>query len=385
MTLPPIPVAAPVLNGNERRYVLDCLDTNWISTRGDYVPRFEAAFAQTVGARRAVACSTGTAALHLSLLALGVGPGDEVIVPALTFVATANAVAYVGARPVIADIDPDTWALDPAGLPALIGPHTRALIPVHLYGHPAPMEAIRALAAGAGIAIIEDAAQAHGASYQGRPSGSLGDLGCFSFFGNKAITCGQGGMVTTDDAALAGRMRHLANSGMAPDRPYWHDCLGFNYRMTNIEAAIGLAQVERLDWHLARRREVAAWYRERLGTLPGVRFQRQDPQVGHGHWMVNVRLLGAGPGDIAACRQALAEQGIETRVGFPPLHTLPPYLGLGTPPRPVAETVSRESLTLPTHAALTEGDVERVCQGLAAWLDAWPGPDRSGRRSGPGA
>ncbi|HCS90689.1 MAG: DegT/DnrJ/EryC1/StrS family aminotransferase [Thiohalocapsa sp. PB-PSB1] len=368
MTSDSIPVAAPVLNGNERRYVLDCIDSGWISTHGAYVPRFEQAFAEHIGCRHAIGCSNGTAALHLCLAALDIGPGDEVIVPTLTYVATANAVRYLGARPVFVDVEPDIWTLAPVAFAAAVGPRTRAVIPVHLYGHPAAMPEILDIARATGIAVIEDAAQAQGTSLAGRMAGSLGTLAAFSFFGNKTLTCGQGGMVTTDDDRLAERLRHLARVAMHPDRPYWHDEVGYNYRLTNIQAAIGLAQLEQVHWHLERRRAVAAGYRERLAHLPQVRFQQQRADVRHGHWMVNVRIDAADADSIVACRLALSERGVETRVGFPPLHLLPPYAEATPSSFPVAEAVSRESLTLPTHAALTPSQLDRVCDGLAAFL-----------------
>ena len=276
-----IPVAAPALDGNEKAYVLDCLESTWISSTGKYLDRFEADFAEFCGVRHAVACSNGTTALHLALVALGVGPGDEVIVPTLTFVATANTVTYCGARPVFVDIDAETWYIDPAAIEAKITPRTKGIIAVHLFGHPADMKAIGTVASRHGLWVMEDAAQAHGAEIGGRRTGSLGDIATFSFFGNKIITTGEGGMVTTSDDDLAKRMRLLRTHGMDPDRRYWHPVIGYNYRMTNVTAAIGVAQLERVQWQLARRQELAGWYRDALGRTGVLTCQAEKDWDGH--------------------------------------------------------------------------------------------------------
>lgn len=363
-----IPVAKPALNGNERRYVLDCMDTTWISTRGAYVERFENAFAAATGSRHAVSCANGSAALHLCLLALGIGPGDEVIVPTLTFVATANAVTYTGAKPVFVDVDANHWCLDLQAVKAKLTSRTKAIIPVHLYGHLADMDAIMTLAGEYKLAVVEDAAQAHGASCNGRKTGTLGHIAAFSFFANKTLTCGQGGMVTTADAQLAERVRHIANVGLTPDREYWHDMVGFNYRITNLEAAIGLAQTERFDYHLAQRHRVVSRYRKRLADIAGLHLQEIRQGVISGNWMVNVLLSGANTQIIRICRAHLDAQGIETRTGFPPVHRMPPYAGDGTTELPVAERISRESLTLPTYADLGDNDIDFICTQLQVFL-----------------
>src|ERR1043166_3869860 len=222
-----IPVAAPSLEGNEERYVLDCLKSTWISSTGAYIERFESAFAEFCGVKHASSCSNGTTALHLALLALGVGPGDEVIVPTLTFVATANAVVYCGGRPVFVDVQPDTWNIDPALIEAKITPRTKGIIVVHLFGHSVDMDPVASIARRRGLFVVEDAAQAHGAEYKGKRVGSLGDVATFSFFGNKIITTGEGGMVVTNDAAIASRIGLLKNHGMDPDRRYWHPIVGY--------------------------------------------------------------------------------------------------------------------------------------------------------------
>src|SRR5215207_70189 len=320
-----IPVAAPVLAGREKEYVADCMESGWISSAGRYVELFEAEFAKFCGVRHAVSCCNGTAALHLSLAALGVGPGDEVIVPTLTFVATANAVTYCGARPVFADSEPETWNLDPAQVAAKVTPRTKGIVAVHLYGNPAEMDTLRALASRHGLFLVEDAAEAHGALHRGRRAGSLGDLAAFSFYGNKIIATGEGGMVVTDDDALAARVRLLRGQGMDPERRYWFPVVGYNYRMMNIPAAIGLAQLERAGWHTARRREVAAGYRRLLGNVPGLSWQAERDWARHAFWMFTI-LLGDEAADGRDRLMArLLEEGVETRPVFYPLHSLPPY------------------------------------------------------------
>jgi perosamine synthetase len=365
-----LPVAAPMFVGNEREYVLDCIDSSWISSTGQYIGRFEEAFARFCGVRHAVACSNGTTALHLALVALGIGPGDEVIVPTLTFVATANAVRYCGATPVFVDCDPDTWTMNPAEVEAKSGPNTKGIIVVHLFGHPADMDAIDAIARRRGLFVLEDAAQAHGAEVNGRRAGSLGRLATFSFFGNKIITTGEGGMVTTDDDDLAARMRQLKSHGMDPNRKYWFPVVGYNYRMTNVAAAIGLAQIEKIDWHLERRREVAEWYKERLRNVPGIAWQAERSWARHVWWMFTVVLDEQLAIDRDAIMAKLAVEGIETRPMVIPLHQLPPYLDAAAGQVfPVADHLGRRAINLPTWARMSRADVVRVCDAFEAALE----------------
>lgn len=361
-TRPPdfIPVYTPVLNGREEKYVLDAVRSGWISSLGSYVTRFEEAFARFCGVRHAVSVSNGTVAIHLALHALGIGPGDEVIVPSLTFVATANAVHYTGATPVFADVDPVTWCLDPADVRRRITPRTRAILPVHLYGHPAPMPELQALADEHGLLLIEDAAEAHGAAIGGRRVGGWGRIATFSFYANKIITTGEGGMVTTDDDALAARCRLLRDHAMPPHRRYWHDEVGFNYRMTNLQAAVGVAQMERIDSFIRRKREIAARYRKELAGMAGVTFAAEQPGYTNVYWMVSV--LVAAPYALSRDEliPALRARGIDSRPFFHPLDTLPPYLS--ATPRPVALHLSRCGLNLPSSPALTDAQVAYVCQ-----------------------
>ena len=284
------PVAAPDLSGNELDYVTECLSSSWISSQGRFIEEFENRVAEFVGARFAVATCNGTAALHIALLALGLKPGDEVIVPTLTYVATANAVTFCGARPVFADIDAQTWNLNPNSVCRLITPKTRGILPVHLYGLPCDLGPILETARRHGLWVVEDAAEALGASYANRVVGSFGEAAIFSFFGNKIVTTGEGGMVVTNDPDLAERLRLLRGQGMDPKRRYWHPMVGFNYRMTNIAAAIGVAQMERVNGLLAARRRVATWYQEELADCPGLSFQFVQPPSTSVFWMVGVVL-----------------------------------------------------------------------------------------------
>lgn len=354
-----ISVAQPVFMGNERRYVLDVMESGWLS-QGEYVRRFEEAIAKAAGTKHAVAVTSGTAALHLALLALGIGPGDEVIVPDLTFVATANAVRYVGATPVLADVDARTGCIDADRYP---GGCSSTAIPVHLFGHPAPT-------IGAGhVTTIEDAAEALGAELYGRKVGSIGTLACFSFYANKVITTGEGGAVTTDDDRLAERLRFLRGQAHAPSvgGHYWHTEVGYNYRMTDLQAAVGLGQIERLDEHLGARKQVSEWYREELGDWKHGRLLAQGgPHITHAHWMVAVVLEAHMNDGLRLSRQyvmdRMAESNIETRPFFVPLHDLPPYKQTGA--FPAATHLGYNGIMLPTHAALTRMQVQKVCQRL---------------------
>lgn len=365
------PVAEPALIGNEKAYVMDCLDSTWISSNGKYIACFEEAFASYCQAKHGLSCSNGTVALHLALLGLGVGPGDEVIVPTLTYVATANAVTYCGAQPVFVDAESQSWNIDPASIEEKITPRTRGIIVVHLYGLPVDMEPIWALTRKYGIFLIEDAAQAHGAEYGGQRVGSLGDVATFSFYGNKIITTGEGGMVVTNDDGLASRVRQLKGQGMDPDNRYWFPMVGYNYRMTNVAAAIGLAQFEKIEWHLARKREVAGHYARLLARIPGVQFQSAPPQSKSVSWLVSI-MLGA---EISLSRDqvmnALADAGIETRPFFYPMHSLPMYRSLaGDSQFPVADHLSEHGFNLPSSAVLTPQDIETICGHLVRILNS---------------
>lgn len=364
-----IPIAAPALVGREKEYVLDCLESSWISSAGTYVDAFEGAFARYCGVDHAIACVNGTAALHVALLGLGVAPGDEVICPTLTYVATANAVTYCGAKPVFVDSESATGNLDPARLEQLVTERTRGIIAVHLYGHPADMDTIVAFARDRGLFVVEDAAEAHGAEYRNRRVGSLGDAAVFSFYGNKILTTGEGGMVVTDDPGVADRVRQLKGQGQDPERRYWFPVVGFNYRMTNIAAAIGLAQLEESDWHTEARRTVARTYRKHLPRSGHFELWGETDWARSAYWMNSVVLEPSLAPQRDRLMDLLLEHGVETRPFFYPMHTLPPYLVSGGHSFGVAEGLSRRGLNLPSGALLTDEEIGHVCRALLRSID----------------
>ena len=359
-----IPVYEPFLGNKVRQYVLDCVESGWISSLGQYVARFEAEFSRFCGVPYGIATSNGTTALHLALGVLGIKPGDEVIVPALTFVATANAVTYTGATPVLADVDPVTWTLDPESVRRQITPRTRAIIPVHLYGHPCDMDPILAVAREHDLWVVEDAAEAHGARYRGRRVGSLGDLACFSFYGNKIITTGEGGMVVTANREWADRAAFLRDHAMLKAPHYYHPEIGYNYRMTNIQAAIGCAQMEEIGTLLERKRTIAEAYRAGLASIPGLTLAPEANWAWSVFWMYSVLIEPSFGREREAVREGLWAAGIDSRPFFVPLHELPPYRTAD--PLPVASRLGAVGLNLPSGTPLTSEQVASVCRALAA-------------------
>ena len=362
-----IPVAAPVLEGREKEYVLECLSTTWISSNGRFIVEFEKAFADFCGVEHAVATNNGTTALHLALVSLGLKPGDEVIVPTLTYIASANAVRYCGAIPVFVDNHVPTFNMDPDAIQAKITGRTKGILPVDLYGHPVDLDPILQIAEKNDLFVLEDAAEAVGARYKGRRLGGHGTCATFSFFGNKIITTGEGGMVTTNDGELAARLRLFRGQGMDPQQRYWFPVIGYNYRMTNIAAAIGLAQLERVDLHLAKRKLIAEGYNRRL-TRYSDRFllPTAEAWADHAYWMYTIILRESLMVDRDEVMRDLDEAGIETRPVFWPMHVLPPYRDTTGEAFPCAEFCSSRGISLPTHGLLTENDLDRVVDALAA-------------------
>jgi len=356
MTTYKIPVYQPDLSGNEKRYVLECLDSTWISAKGRFIAEFENGCASFVGAKYAVGVCNGTVALHLALVTLGIGPGDEVIVPTLTYIAAVNAIAYTGATPVFVDSLPDTWQMDPADVERKITPRTKGIMAVHLYGHPCAMEALAQLAHQHDVFLIEDCAEAFGTRYQGKHVGTFGDIACFSFFGNKTITTGEGGMVMTDDKTLFERARHFKGQGLADHREYWHDVIGYNYRMTNICAAIGLAQLERAEQFITQKRQLAKSYREELAGVP-VGLHGEFAPATHSYWMITILVESAADRD--PLRQHLRAAGIETRPMFYPVHTMPMYAARYQR-HPVAENLAWRGINLPSWPGLSRGQVKEI-------------------------
>lgn len=347
-----IQVSAPSLIGRECAYVLDCLWKNELSGTGSYVQRFEEAFALFCGSTYAISCCNGTAALHLAMLAFDVLPGEDVFIPALTYIATANAVRYCGGNPVCVDIDPDTWCMDPEDLRRKIKASqlSSGIVPVHLYGVPANMAEIMAIASEHGLWVVEDAAEAHGAQIDGKRVGSIGAMGTFSFYGNKLLTSGEGGIVTTSNGDMAARLRLYRGQGVDPERRFWHTVVGYNYRWTNVQAALALGQLERYDDHAAVREAIYTRYEAELSD-----FHCQRRTATSANWMFS--LLVPEFADRDAVIQRMDAAGVETRPVFYPIPALPPYRGVVPP---VAEMVGRRGISLPTHGRLSDDDVTTV-------------------------
>jgi perosamine synthetase len=356
-----IPVYQPDLSGNERRYVLDCVDSGWISSIGKYTNQFEEMLCNYTGIGHGAAVSNGTVALHLALHCLDIGPDDEVIVPSFTYIASVNTIAQTGATPIFVDSRSDDWLIDVDDVRRKITPRTKAIMAVHLYGIVCDMPALVALAQERNLRIVEDCAEALGSTLHGIHVGAFGDVGTFSFFGNKTVTTGEGGMVVSQDPELAARMRKVKGQGQSLERRYWHDEIGFNYRMTNVCAAIGVAQMERIEPILARKRQIASLYREELWGS-GVEFQRPIEGVVSSDWLVSL-LLPPGTDREGAMRR-LADQGVDSRPVFYCAHEMPMYRTGGS--HPVAERIAERGISLPSFPALTDEQVISVSRKLSA-------------------
>ncbi len=357
-------MAEPDIGPLEEQYVVDAIRSGWVSSLGRYIGEFEEQFAGYCGSHFGVATSSGTTALHLALACLGAGPGDEVIVPTLTFVATANVVMYTGAKPIFVDADFETWCLDPVAVERAISSRTRAIIVVHLYGHPADMDPILSIASERGIPVIEDAAEAHGALYKHRRVGSIGKIGVFSFYGNKLITSGEGGILVTDDREIDERARFLRDHAMSKDRRYWHPEIGYNYRITNLQGALGLAQLNRIDELLDRKREIMSWYRRFLADCSDLRLNPELPWAKSSYWMI-CALLQHGVAQEEFMTK-LSSKDVDTRPFFRPIHTLPPYQGLYREVSssgsgcPKAEDLAKRGINLPSSTKLSQADVRQI-------------------------
>ncbi|MEO8391621.1 MAG: DegT/DnrJ/EryC1/StrS family aminotransferase [Chloroflexota bacterium] len=365
-----IPVCEPVFDGNEAAYVADCIQTGWVSSGGAYIDRFEEMFSAYCGMPYGVAVTSGTTALHLALTALGIGAGDEVIIPDFTLIVSANVVIQVGARPVLIDADPQTWCMDAAQIEAKITPATKAIMAVHLYGHPCDMVALKAIAERHNLYLIEDCAEAHGSEVNGQRVGSLSDAGCFSFYGNKTLTTGEGGMVVCRDPALAERMRLLRNQGFREPR-FVHDVVAFNYRMTNVQAAIGVAQTEKADEKIESKRWIARTYTELLGGEAELILPYEASWAKNTYWMYGVLLrdgFGRSKDDVM---HMLKMNGVDTRSFFCPMHLQPVFANgnNSTYPDvagqyPVSEDLWKRGFYLPTGVGLTRAQIEEVAAKL---------------------
>jgi perosamine synthetase len=363
-----IPVNKPLLDGNEKKYLNECIDTGWISSEGPFVDRFEKGFAARVGCKYGVAVANGSVALDAAVSACGLGPGDEVILPAFTIVSCAAAIVRAGATPVLVDSDPATWNMLPSQVEARITPRTRAIMVVHIYGLPVDMAPIQAVARKRGIRIIEDAAEMHGQTYRQRPCGSLGDIATFSFYPNKHVTTGEGGMIVTDDFDLAEKCRSLRNLCFNPKRRFVHDELGWNFRMSNLQAAVGLAQLERLDEFVARKRAMGALYDRLLGDVAGLqRPVKSTDAADNIYWVYGVVLEEAVAFDAEDAMRRLSANGIGTRAFFWPMHEQPVFrrMGLFAEERyPTAERMARRGFYLPSGLGLSNAEIERSAWAL---------------------
>lgn len=359
-----IPIAKPVFNGNEKKYLTECIDTGWVSANGRFVEEFEKEFAEFCGCKYAISCSNGTVSLHLILKSMGIEEGDEVIVPSLTYIATANAVTYCGAKVVFVDSDNETFNIDPSEVEKKITDKTKAIMPVHLYGLPSDMGALMKISEKYNIPIIEDAAEAHGAEYLGKKVGSFGLASSFSFFGNKLITSGEGGMIVTNDEELYKRMKLLKGQAVSPEKKYWHIDVGYNYRMTNMQAAVGLGQLEKIDWHIEQRNRVAKLYEDNLNEVRDyIRFQKVPERCKSVYWMNTIVLEDCVESDREDIMKKMEEHGIEMRPMFYPAHIMPPYYD-EREHYSVAEKLGQRGISLPSHATLRDDDVKYICDCL---------------------
>ena len=360
-----IPVYKPSLVGKEREYVTDCIDTEWISWKGKYVPRFEKDFAGYIGMKYGLGVFNGTVALHLAMLALGITVGDEVIVPSFTYVASVNAISYVGGTPIFVDSKRDDWQMDPEDVRKKITEKTKAIVVVHLYGHPCDMGELCRICKECDIFMIEDCAEAIGSEYKGRKAGSFGDISCFSFFGNKTITTGEGGMMLTNDIALWERAGRIKDQGNAKYRMYWSDIIGYNFRMTNIQAAIGCAQLENIDYFIDRKIEIGQRYRDGLKGLP---LKTLEPigDVKHTYWMCCMMLDDADLRN--KMREYLEINGIESRPAFYPVHTMPMY-SQKYQKHANAEYIAYRGINLPSFPAIKDEELQYVIDTIRDFFE----------------
>ncbi len=379
-----IPLSIPVLGGQELHYLQQAIVSNWVSSEGPFVTDFERALERYLGGGHAVATVNGTAALHVALRVAGVGPGSLVLLPGLTFAATANAVIYCGARPVFLDVDPDTWTIDPKEVGRFLteeckrdnkqfvhrasGDRPRAIVPVHLLGHPSDMTPLFHWARSYQLSIIEDSCESLGATYKGVPTGRLGDMACLSFNGNKTVTCGGGGMVICRDNEVARRIRHLTTQAKAHPTEYIHDAVGFNYRLTNLQAAVGLAQMEQLPKFLERKQVLATRYEEGFRDLKELLPAPRAGWAKPSYWLYTLRWRGARPGAVRRLVTFLARQGIQARCLWRPLPDLPIYPEAIAHPIPVCERLYQECVSLPSTPNLIANDQDRVIEAVSRFV-----------------
>jgi perosamine synthetase len=360
-----IPLANPDLSGNEAKYALEAIQSGWIGT-GPFIKQFEREFARLSGARAGIACANGTVALHLALLAMELGPGDEVIVPSFTYVATANAVRFCGAEPVFVDVEPETWCIDPVKAEQAITPRTKGIMPVDLYGHAADLDAVNAVAEHHGLWVVEDAAEAALAKYKGRPVGSLAKITTFSFHVTKVFTSGEGGAITTDDEQIEAFIRMIYSHGMDPNRRFFFPVSGYNYRLTNISAGLLCAQMERHEMFMQRRADIFRRYQELLEGTPGIRCRPVAPWATLSPWLFSVTVDADAFGWTRdQLMEKLSEHKIESRPFFIPVHSLPPFAESSrqrSTQCPITDRLCGAGVNLPTYTTMTDGHIERVAE-----------------------
>jgi perosamine synthetase len=366
-----IPVNTPDLSGNEKQYLLECITTGWISSEGPFVERFEKGFAEVVQRHHGIACCNGSAALDLALAALGLQEGDEVIMPTFTIISPAASVVRAGATPVLVDCDPHTWNMDVHRIEGSITSRTKAIIVVHIYGLPVDMDPVVDIARQHGLSIVEDAAEMHGQSYRGKPCGSFGDISTFSFYPNKHITCGEGGMLVTDSQELADACRSFRNLCFESGRRFVHSRLGWNYRMTNLQAAVGVAQLERLPAHVRRKREIGRLYATLLADVTGVQLPLDRTEYAENIYWVFGLVLQRDDLHVDDVTRQLSERGIGTRPFFWPMHEQPVFRRIFAGQRfRHAETLGRRGFYLPSGLGLTDDDIRTVCASVREILRA---------------
>ena len=356
-----IPISKPSIEGKELEYVTDAIKSGWVSSLGKYIDMFEEKFSKYCNTKYAVATSNGTTALHLTLVSLGITEEDEVIIPNFTFVATASAIKYIGAKVITVDIEEDTLCISPEAIKKAITPKTKAIIPVHLYGHPANMIEINKIAKKYNLFVVEDAAEAHGAEQNGKKVGGLSDAGIFSFYGNKIITSGEGGMITTNNKELYKKLKYLRDHAMSKDKRYWHTEVGFNYRMTNLQAALGVAQFERINELLAKKKEIFKWYKDGLKDIPNIKLNYQKDGYKNIYWMMCIEINGYKEKERDELIDKLKEKSIDSRPFFYPVSDMPMYDNCDTP---ITHKVYQRGLNLPSYFDLTKEQVEYICKEI---------------------
>jgi perosamine synthetase len=362
-----IPVNEPHIPKHGEEYVLDCIRTGWISSAGQYIEKFERSYAQYLNVTHAVTVTSGTTALHVALVSLGIGTGDEVILPDLTIISCPLAVHYTGAVPVVCDVDPITGCVDPSKVERKITKKTKAIMVVHLYGHPADMDPILEIAKKHHLFVIEDAAEAHGALYKGKKVGGLGDVGCFSFYGNKIVTTGEGGMVVTNSDAIAQKVRLLKDLAHVPGKRFTHDIVGYNYRMTNMQAALGLAGIEEIEWAIKKKRRMARIYHDGLHSLTSLVLPQEKPYAKSVYWMYALLMAKNATMTRDEFRIRLREKGIDTRDFFVPIHRQPVFTSMklfAGETCPIASDLSARGLYIPSGLAITDQQQKQVIQTI---------------------